>query len=298
MITPYEGQRAYVTNHLATSGSLRADAYEEIEVASVDAFQGREKDVIVLSCVRSNEHQGIGFLSDPRRLNVALTRARYGLIILGNARVLAQDPLWHALLTHLQDRGCLAEGSLANLKPSVVPLPRPKRGGAATEARLRRTALGRDEGHFARAAGDRRGDHWGGYAPRPEYDPDYDRGRVARRREPDDGRAPQRRGDGYYGAPDSAYTAAAREIFSTSPRTRSQRLRRGSTAAGYSLWRRRNPSLRSIRVAATPRCVSADDPRRGCGDAAMRLRGRSASRLRRRRDLSPLTMQLAAAASP
>lgn len=47
---------------------------------------------------RSNEHQGIGFLSDPRRLNVALTRARFGCIIVGNPRVLAKNPLWNALV--------------------------------------------------------------------------------------------------------------------------------------------------------------------------------------------------------
>merc|ERR1712147_502232 len=111
VVTPYEGQRSFLVQYMAFQGSLHAKMYQEIEVASVDAFQGREKDIIIISCVRSNEHQGIGFLADPRRLNVALTRARYGLILLGNARVLAQDPLWHALLTHMQSKNCLAEGT-------------------------------------------------------------------------------------------------------------------------------------------------------------------------------------------
>ena len=90
VITPYEGQRSYIVNYMQFNGSLKKDLYKEIEVASVDAFQGREKDYIILSVVRSHEHQGIGFLNDPRRLNVALTRAKYGVVILGNPKVLSK----------------------------------------------------------------------------------------------------------------------------------------------------------------------------------------------------------------
>ena len=90
VVTPYEGQRSYIVNYMQFNGTLKKDLYKEIEVASVDAFQGREKDYIILSCVRSNEHQGIGFLNDPRRLNVALTRAKYGVVILGNPKVLSK----------------------------------------------------------------------------------------------------------------------------------------------------------------------------------------------------------------
>jgi regulator of nonsense transcripts 1 len=126
VITPYEGQRSYIVSAMQTQGTFKKDNYKEIEVASVDAFQGREKDFIVLSCVRSNDHQGIGFLSDPRRLNVALTRAKYGLVILGNPKVLSKHPLWHYLLLHFKERNCLVEGPLSNLQVSLLQFSRPK----------------------------------------------------------------------------------------------------------------------------------------------------------------------------
>lgn len=126
IITPYEGQRSYVVSSMQASGTFKKEHYKEIEVASVDAFQGREKDFIVLSCVRSNDHQGIGFLSDPRRLNVALTRAKYGLVILGNPKVLSKHPLWHYLLLHFKERNCLVEGPLTNLQVSLLQFSRPK----------------------------------------------------------------------------------------------------------------------------------------------------------------------------
>ena len=105
IITPYHAQRGYVSSYMARNGALRTDLYDDIEVASVDAFQGREKDIIILSCVRSNEKQGIGFLKDQRRLNVALTRAKYGLIILGNPKVLSMASLlWYNLIQHFASK--------------------------------------------------------------------------------------------------------------------------------------------------------------------------------------------------
>src|SRR3569623_320102 len=67
IITPYEGQRAFITAYMQSFGSLGPSHYRDIEISSVDSFQGREKDIIILSCVRSNENLGIGFLNDSRR---------------------------------------------------------------------------------------------------------------------------------------------------------------------------------------------------------------------------------------
>ena len=148
IITPYDGQRVHVIQHLERNGPLRAQIYKEIEVASVDAFQGREKDYIILSCVRSNEKLGIGFLADPRRLNVALTRARYGVVIVGNPKVLAKQALWNNLLVHYRENGLLVEGPLSAPRSSIMNLPRPRRSFAGR----------RHSGPGVGAAGTRYGD--------------------------------------------------------------------------------------------------------------------------------------------
>ena len=127
VVTPYEGQRSFLVQYMQYQGSLHAKIYQDIEVASVDAFQGREKDIIIISCVRSNEHQGIGFLADPRRLNVALTRAKYAVIVVGNPKVLSRHPLWNHLLHHYKENHCLVEGPLTNLKESLMQFSKPRK---------------------------------------------------------------------------------------------------------------------------------------------------------------------------
>ncbi|MGB9590387.1 MAG: AAA domain-containing protein, partial [Candidatus Hydrothermia bacterium] len=76
-----------------------------VEVRTVDGFQGREKEVIILSLVRSNQTGRIGFLNDRRRLNVAITRARRKLIVIGDGRTLSSDRVYKDFIGWLEERG-------------------------------------------------------------------------------------------------------------------------------------------------------------------------------------------------
>lgn len=76
-----------------------------LQVATIDSYQGHEKNFIIFSCVRSNQENNIGFLRDKRRLNVALTRSKYGLIVIGNKETLSKgDPLWKKYIEYCDSK--------------------------------------------------------------------------------------------------------------------------------------------------------------------------------------------------
>jgi superfamily I DNA and/or RNA helicase len=94
-ISPYAGQVAAARECLPTN----------IRISTIDSFQGQEQDQIVISLVRSNDEGEIGFLKDYRRLNVALTRAKHQLWVIGDSATLGADPFFSAFLAHMEKMG-------------------------------------------------------------------------------------------------------------------------------------------------------------------------------------------------
>ena len=101
VISPYKAQVQHLRSLLRTRDTLRPLRHR-ITVNTVDGFQGQERDVIFISLVRANEEGNIGFLHDLRRINVAITRARMKLVILGDAPTLCRHPFYLQLMQYIE----------------------------------------------------------------------------------------------------------------------------------------------------------------------------------------------------
>ncbi|NXD70985.1 SMBP2 protein, partial [Eolophus roseicapillus] len=116
VVAPYNLQVDMLREHLGHS-------YPELEIKSVDGFQGREKEAVILSFVRSNRKGEVGFLAEERRLNVAVTRARRHVAIICDSGTAGREPFLQRLLAHVSQHGDVRSAFeyLSDLVPQSYP---------------------------------------------------------------------------------------------------------------------------------------------------------------------------------
>ena len=106
IITPYNKQVQLFRTELSNASQIHGPKLLDVKIGTVDSFQGAETGLVIFSAVRSNLLKELGFLRDQRRLNVAITRSKRGLIVVGDPKVLRTCRHWAALLDSCRDRGC------------------------------------------------------------------------------------------------------------------------------------------------------------------------------------------------
>lgn len=103
LISPYRRQVELLKERLA---ERKDDAlFEGVSANTIDSFQGQERDIVYISLVRSNPGGEIGFLVDTRRMNVAMTRARQKLVVIGDSGTLSQWPFYQDFIHYAQNTG-------------------------------------------------------------------------------------------------------------------------------------------------------------------------------------------------
>lgn len=103
IIAPYKAQSELLKRYIQET-AISEQALKRITINSVDAFQGQERDIMFISLVRSNPNGEIGFLANERRMNVAMTRARHLLVMVGDSATLSSNAFFNELIENLQTR--------------------------------------------------------------------------------------------------------------------------------------------------------------------------------------------------
>ena len=104
IISPYKEQREWLQEHLPDF-SPEKKKLASLHIKTIDGFQGEERDIIYISLVRSNERQEIGFLNDLRRMNVAITRARKKLVVIGDSATIGATDFYRQFLEYCEKHG-------------------------------------------------------------------------------------------------------------------------------------------------------------------------------------------------
>ncbi|OLL26822.1 putative ATP-dependent helicase [Neolecta irregularis DAH-3] len=119
IVTPYKQQWRELKRQFQNKyGGM---IFNSVDFNTVDGFQGQEKDIIIFSCVRASEGTGIGFLADVRRMNVALTRAKSSLFILGNVNSLEGNSYWRALIRDARERNLITRWNPGLFRNRIKP---------------------------------------------------------------------------------------------------------------------------------------------------------------------------------
>ncbi|XP_058270980.1 probable helicase senataxin isoform X1 [Hemibagrus wyckioides] len=128
IITPYNAQKQRITEALDNDIDKELKKGIHVEVDTVDGFQGREMDCIIVSCVRaSSENGSIGFVANRQRMNVTITRAKSSLYILGHLRTLTEHSDWGALVRDAEKRGARITVNESNFHKVVREVLKPSR---------------------------------------------------------------------------------------------------------------------------------------------------------------------------
>ncbi|XP_017970760.1 PREDICTED: probable helicase MAGATAMA 3 isoform X2 [Theobroma cacao] len=104
IISPYRHQVKLLQERF--QDTFGVESKKVVDIGTIDGFQGREKDVVIFSCVRASKDRGIGFVSDFRRMNVGITRAKSSVLVVGSASTLRRDEHWSNLVESAEKRGC------------------------------------------------------------------------------------------------------------------------------------------------------------------------------------------------